>query len=246
MFLRSHKRNKDGKEHRYFSIMESRRLSSGKTMQRQVLYLGEINSSQQQSWRKSLEVFDETAERFRPLSLFPDDRAMPAESADCVQVKLNEMELRNARSFGACWLGCHLWRQLELDRFWAEKLESNREDIPWHQVLQLLVVNRLIDPGSEFRLHRLWFQQSAMGELLGTEDSVAGKDRLYRCLDRLLPHKEELFLFLRRRWHEMFNARFDILLYDLTITRNESYVGLRIGTSTHLRSAICIKASRAP
>lgn len=218
MFLRSHKRNKDGKEHRYFSIMESRRLSSGKTMQRQVLYLGEINSSQQQSWRKSLEVFDETAERFRPLSLFPDDRAMPAESADCVQVKLNEMELRNARSFGACWLGCHLWRQLELDRFWAEKLESNREDIPWHQVLQLLVVNRLIDPGSEFRLHRLWFQQSAMGELLGTEDSVAGKDRLYRCLDRLLPHKEELFLFLRRRWHEMFNARFDILLYDLTST----------------------------
>lgn len=218
MYLRSHLRKKDGKQHRYFSVVESRRLASGKTSQRPVLYLGEINDSQQAAWRKTLEVFDESAERFRPLSLFPDDRPVPAEAVDSVQVKLNEMELRNARAFGDCWLGCELWRQLELDRFWSEKLEPGREGVAWSDVVQLLAVNRLIDPGSEFRLHRHWFGQSAMGELLGADESVAGKDRLYRCLDRLLPHKRDLFIFLRQRWHEMFNARFDILLYDLTST----------------------------
>lgn len=218
MYLRSHIRNKDGKRHRYFSVVESRRLASGKTAQRPVLYLGEINDSQQAAWRKTLEVFDETAERFRPLSLFPDDRPVPAEAADTVQVKLNEMELRDARSFGDCWLGCELWRQLELDKFWSEKLPPGREAVAWSDVVQLLAVNRLIDPGSEFRLHRHWFDRSAMGELLGSDGSVAGKDRLYRCLDRVLPHKQDLFIFLRQRWHEMFNARFDILLYDLTST----------------------------
>ncbi len=218
MYLRSHIRNKDGKQHRYFSVVEARRLASGKTAQRPVLYLGEINDSQQAAWRKTLEVFDESAERFRPLSLFPDDRPIPAEAADTVQVKLNEMELRDARSFGDCWLGCELWRQLDLDKFWSGKLPPGREAIGWSDVVQLLAVNRLIDPGSEFRLHRHWFDQSAMGELLGADDSIAGKDRLYRCLDRLLPHKQDLFIFLRQRWHEMFNARFDVLLYDLTST----------------------------
>lgn len=218
MYLRSHIRNKDGKQHRYFSVVESRRLASGKTAQRPVLYLGEINDSQQAAWRKTLEVFDESAERFRSLSLFPDDRPMPVEAVDTVQVKLSEMELRDARSFGDCWLGCELWRQLELDKFWTEKLPPGREAIAWSDVVQLLAVNRLIDPGSEFRLHRHWFDQSAMGELIGADERLAGKDRLYRCLDRLAPHKQDLFVFLRQRWHEMFNARFDILLYDLTST----------------------------
>jgi hypothetical protein len=134
MYLRSHIRNKDGKKHRYFSVVEARRLASGKTTQRPVLYLGEINDSQQAAWRKTLEVFDESAERFRPLSLFPDDRTVPSDAVDSVQVKLNEMELRNTRSFGDCWLGCELWQQLELDRFWSEKLEPGREAVPWSQV----------------------------------------------------------------------------------------------------------------
>jgi len=218
MFLRSNRRIKDGKQHRYYSVVESRRLASGKVAQRQVLYLGEINDSQQAAWRKTLEVFDEQQQRFTPLSLFPEDRLVPADAIDSVRVKLSEMKLERARPYGNCWLGCELWRQLELSRFWSEKLPQGRESVSWAQVLQLLVVNRLIDPGSEFRLHRQWFDQSAMDVLLGQDFAVAEKDRLYRCLDRVLKHKQDLFVHLQQRWKDLFEAEFDLLLYDLTST----------------------------
>ena len=154
MFLRGHMRRKDGKEHRYFSIEESRRLSSGKTVQRRVLYLGEINDSQQAAWRKSLEVFDEAGQRYTTLSLFPEDRQVPVDAVDSLQVKLSEMQLRRPRAFGNCWLGCELWRQLRLDEFWRQKLPAGREAVHWAQVLELLAVNRLIDPGSEFQIRK--------------------------------------------------------------------------------------------
>lgn len=218
MFLRSNTRIKDGKEHRYFTVVESRRLQSGKVAQRQVLYLGEINDSQQAAWRKTLEVFDEERHRFTPLSLFPEDRAVPADAIDSVQVKLSEMKLERARPYGNCWLGCELWRQLQLDQFWWEKLPPGRESVAWPQVLELLVVNRLIEPGSEFRVHRHWFDHSAMDMLLGQDFAVAEKDRLYRCLDRVLEHKQELFVHLQQRWKDLFDAEFDLLLYDLTST----------------------------
>ncbi len=218
MFLRSHKRNKDGKEHRYFSVEENHRVASGKTVQRRVLYLGEINDSQQAAWRKSLEVFDEANHRHSTLSLFPEDREIPPDAVDSLQVKLSEMQLRRPRAFGNCWLGCELWRHLRLDEFWRRKLPAGRETVRWAQVAELLAVNRLIDPGSEFRLHRQWFERSAMDELLGVDFAVAAKDRLYRCLDRLLEHRQELFTHLRQRWQDLFDARFDLLLYDLTST----------------------------
>jgi len=218
MFLRSHRRFKDGKEHRYFSVEESRRLQSGKIVQRRVLYLGEINDTQQAAWRKTLEVFDEREQCYRTLSLFPEDREIPADAMASVQVKLNEMELRRPRAFGNCWLGCELWRQLELDWFWQRRLPRGREGVGWAEVVKLLVVNRLIDPGSEFRLHRQWFDRSAMDELLGLDFAVAGKDRLYRCLDRVLAHKQELFVHLKQRWQDLFDEEFDVLLYDLTST----------------------------
>jgi transposase len=218
MFLRSNTRIKDGKEHRYYTVVESRRLQSGKVVQRQVLYLGEINDSQQAAWRKTLEVFDEGQRRYTPLSLFPEDRPVPADAIDSVQVKLSEMKLERSRPYGNCWLGCELWRQLQLDRFWSEKLPQGREGVAWPQVLELLVVNRLIDPGSEFRVHRHWFDHSAMDVLLGEDFAVAEKDRLYRCLDRVLEHKQDLFVHLQQRWRDLFDAEFDLLLYDLTST----------------------------
>jgi transposase len=218
MFLRSNTRIKDGKEHRYFTVVESRRLQSGKVAQRQVLYLGEINDSQQAAWRRTLEVFDEAEQRLTPLSLFPEDRPVPADAIDSVQVKLSEMKLERARPYGNCWLGCELWRQLQLDRFWSEKLPQGRGNVAWPQVLELLAVNRLIDPGSEFRLHRHWFDRSAMDVLLGQDFAVAEKDRLYRCLDRVLEHKQDLFVHLQQRWKDLFDAEFDLLLYDLTST----------------------------
>src|SRR5258708_3677289 len=218
MFLRSNRRIKDGKPHRYYTVVESRRLQSGKVAQRQVLDLGEINDSQQAAWRRTLEVFDEEQQRYTPLSLFPEDRPVPAEAIDSVQVKLGQIKLERARPYGNCWLGCELWRQLQLDRFWSGKLPQGREGVAWPQVLELLVVNRLIDPGSEFRLHRHWFDHSAMDVLLGQDYAVAEKDRLYRRLDRVLEHKQDLFVHLQQPWKDLFDPEFHLLLYDLTST----------------------------
>jgi transposase len=218
MFLRSTNRKKDGKDHRYFSIVENRRLPGGKTVQRTVLYLGEINDQQQAAWRKRLEVFDEGEQRYVAMSLFPEDREIPADALDSVQVKLSELQLRRPRMFGNCWLACELWHQLGLDEFWQQRLPEGREAVSWEKVLRLLVVNRLLDGGSEFHVHRQWFVDSAMDELLETDFAVAEKDRLYRCLDRVLAYKQELFVWLQRKWAELFAADFEVLLYDLTST----------------------------
>jgi len=218
MFLRSNNRKKDGKDHRYFSIVENHRTASDKTVQRTVLYLGEINDEQQAAWRKTLSVFDEQQQEYANLSLFPDDREIPADAVDSLQVKLSGLELRRPRLFGSCWLACELWRQLGLDEFWDSGLAGSREDVPWEKVLQLLVVNRLLDPGSEFRVHRQWYLTTAMDALLGTDFAVAEKNRLYRCLDRVLDHKQELFVWLRQKWADLFQAEFEVLLYDLTST----------------------------
>jgi transposase len=218
MFLRSTLRKKDGKSHRYFSVVENRRLPGSRTVQRTVLYLGEINDQQQAAWRKTLDVFDEDEQEYRTLSLFPDDRDVPADVLDSIQVKLSGLELRRPRSFGDCWLGCELWHQLGLNGFWQQRLPEAHEAVSWEKVLQLLVVNNLIDPGSEFRLHRQWFVDSAMDELLEVDFAVAAKDRLYRCLDRVLSHKQELFVWLKQKWADLFHSDFEVLLYDLTST----------------------------
>ena len=218
MFLRSTNRKKDGKDHRYFSIVENRRLLGGKTTQRTVLYLGEINDQQQTAWRKTLEVFDENEQRYATVSLFPDDQPIPADAVDSLQVRLSGLELRRPRVFGNCWLGCELWRRLGLDEFWRQRLPEAREKVSWEKVLQLLVVNGLLDPGSEFQVHRQWFVDSAMDELLEEDFAVAGKDRLYRCLDKVLEHKRELFVWLKQKWADLFQADFEVLLYDLTST----------------------------
>jgi transposase len=218
MFLRSIHRKKDGKDHRYFSIVENQRVAANKTVQRTVLYLGEINDQQQAAWRTTLSVFDEQQQSYSELSLFPDDREIPGDAVDGLQVKLSGLELRRPRVFGSCWLACELWHQLGLDEFWDVRLSGGRETVSWEKVLRLLVVNRLLAPGSEFRVHRQWYLSTAMDALLQTDFSVADKDRLYRCLDRLLEHKQDLFLHLRQKWADLFHAEFEVLLYDLTST----------------------------
>jgi len=218
MFLRSTNRRKNGKQHRYFSIVENRRVAGGKIVQRTVLYLGEINDSQRAAWCKTLEVFDETGRERCQLSLFPEDRVIPPEAVDAIGVRLSQLQLRRPRAFGDCWLGCWLWDHLDLGSFWSRRLDGGRGGVSWAKVLQLLVVNRLIDPGSEFRLHRQWFDRSAMDELLGVDFQAASKDRLYRCLDRIDVHRAEFFKHLRRRWRTLFAVKCDVLLYDLTST----------------------------
>jgi hypothetical protein len=218
MYLRCHSRKKNGKRHRYWSVVESRRYRGGRPVQRQVLYLGEINDNQEAAWRKTIEVFNEQNKQYEQLSLFPSDRPIPPDEVNALSVVLSELRLRHPRSFGDCWLGCVLWDQLGLSGFWDARLESQRGKVPWRKVLQLLVINRLCDPGSEFAVHRRWFLGSAMDELLVTDFAVAEKDRLYRCLDRVLPYKDALCRFLTEKWKTRFDAQFDVLLYDLTST----------------------------
>jgi hypothetical protein len=219
MFLRQTRRTKDGKTHIYWSIVENQRLDGGRVVQRPVLYLGEINSSQAAVWRKAIEVLDEDAGRPQTLALFPEDRCDAiASDASIVQLRLSEMRLCRPRQWGACWLAGQLWLELQLDRFWSERLPPSRKGTRWDQVLQVLVSYRLIAPGSEWKLHRDWFGRSAMADLLGSDFRLAEPHKLYACHDFLLAHKADLFSHLVARWRDLFNADFDVLLYDLTST----------------------------
>ena len=218
MFLRTHHRRKYGKDHYYFSVVENRRVAGGQTVQRQVLYLGEVNTTQEAAWRKTLQVFDEQRQEPRSLMLFAQGQEVPPDAINAVQVRLDQMQLCRPRSYGDAWLGCWLWEQLELDRFWHSRLGDQRGDVPWAKVLEILAVSRLLDPGSEFRLHRHVFEHTALDELLQVDFAAVAKDRLYRCLDKLLAHKTELFKHLCQKWKDLFNASYDVLLYDLTST----------------------------
>ena len=218
MFLRRYKRKKNGKWHEYFSVVENRRVAADKTVQRTVLYLGEITSSQEARWRKTLEVFDEDTGKYEQKMLFADHAMLCESDLDAIKVNLSQMQLCRPRAFGNCWLACRLWQELGLDEFWQHRLDESRGDIAWSKVLKLLVTNCLIDPASEFYVHRQWFDKTAMDELLDTDYRIASKDRLYRCLDRILDHKEELCKHLKSRWEDMFGIEFDVLLYDLTST----------------------------
>ncbi len=224
MFLRSTSRKKNGKPHRYFSIVENQRLADGRVTQRHVLYLGEINSSQESAWRKSIEVFEEGKAQPSLLSLFAADRgdAVIEQDEAVVGVRLGELRLCRPRQWGACWLVVKLWRELDLDRFWGERLGISRKGTRWDDVLLVLVAYRLIAPGSEWRLHRQWFASSALGDLLSADSALADPHKLYGCHDHLLEHKRALFDHLIGRWRDLFNLSFEVLLYDLTSTYFES------------------------
>ena len=222
MYLKCNRRRKDGKDHNYWSIMENRRCAGGKVIQRPVLYLGEINDSQREAWIRSIEVFDEDLGRQGQLTLFSSDREIPASVADGIGVRLSEFVLKRPRQWGACWLFTELWDQLGLRGFWRDKLGCSREGTNREHVLQVLVANRLIDPGSEWHVHRQWYADTAMGDLLGEDDRIAAKDTLYRTLDLLVKHKRDLFDHLSAKWKDLFGIKYDVLLYDLTSTYFES------------------------
>ncbi|HKK01243.1 MAG TPA: IS1634 family transposase [Desulfuromonadales bacterium] len=222
MFLRMTKRKKDGKEHRYWSIVENHRISGGRVVQKHVLYLGEINDSQREAWWRSIEILESGKKKPRKISLFPEGRKVQSNDHDVIHVHVNQMRLQRPRQWGACWMALLLWDQLQLDRYWGEKLPPSRQGTRWLNILKLLTCYRLIQPGSEWKLHREWYGNSAIGDLLGEEGEAIPYQNLYRCLDKLLEHKEGMFSFLQQRWQDMFNADFDVLLYDLTSTYFES------------------------
>jgi transposase len=222
MFLRCSTRKKDGKEHAYWSLVENRRVADGRVLQRHVLYLGEINDSQQVAWRRSIEIFDQGENVARTVALVPAERQIEQDSRAIVRIRMDEMELRRPRQWGGCWLACELYHQLELDEFFSQRLAPSRKETHWNLILQTLVCYRLLDPGSEWRLHREWFLRSAMADLLGSDFSLVESHKLYRVHELVLAHKRALFSHLQQRWKDLFGARFEVLLYDLTSTYFES------------------------
>jgi len=225
MHLKCHQRNKDGKVHRYWSIVESHRLNDGRSAKRQVLYLGEINDSQKAGWCRFIEAFECGAKTPRQVALFPADRQPPGDlgpDVDSLHVDLGAMKLGRARQWGACWLTLNLWKLLRLDEFFGPRMPPSRKGTPWLKILQLLLCNRFIAPGSEWFVHRHWYRHTALSDLLGLDRDVVPKNALYHCHDHLLEHKQALFLHLQERWRDLFNADLEILLYDLTSTYFES------------------------
>lgn len=216
MFLRSHRRKKDGKDHAYWSLVETVRTSDG-PRQRTLCYLGELNSSAQARWLKTVEVFNERGEA-QQLKLFPAQVEPPADDPQVARVLLNKVRLERTRQFGACWLGLELWKRLGLDRFFEEAVDERQADVPWSRVAAVLAINRLCAPGSELAIEERWYPSTALDDLLGIEEGKINDTRLYRCLDRMLPHKTKLERHLKQRYGELFGAEFDVLLYDLTST----------------------------
>jgi transposase len=217
MFLKRRTRTKDGKTHTYYSVCESLRVSRTCVVQRQILHLGELNTTQLDSWQHSIDVLHEDGQRHQ-LRLFTDRDQPAPDDPDVVEVKLSSFAVRTPRRFGDCWAATQLWTDLGLDVFWRDALAADAGDVPWDKVLALLAVNRLLAPRSELFVHEKWFPQSAMDVLLDTDARVADKDRLYRCLDRLRAHKPALEQHLAHKWQDLFGATFDLLLYDLTST----------------------------
>jgi transposase len=216
MFLRPNRRSKDGKEHTYWSLVETVRTADG-PRQRTLCYLGELNSSAQARWWKTVEVFNEQGEA-EQLKLFPAQVEPPADDPQVARVLVNQVRLERMRQFGACWLGLELWRRLGLDRFLEECLEAQEADVPWSRVTAVLAINRLCAPGSELAIEERWYPSTALDDLLQIAEGKINDTRLYRCLDRILPHKTKLEQHLKQRYGELFGAEFDVLLYDLTST----------------------------
>jgi hypothetical protein len=218
MFLKRRVRRKDGKEHVYYSVCESLRVHGGRTIQRQILHLGELNDQQQRSWNHTLDIINEDDGCLMQRRLFTDRADDVPTGDDIVEVRLSTLRVRQPRRFGDCWAATLLWRMLGLDGFWRDRLGDQRGDVPWEKVLELLCVNRLLDPRSELFVHEKWFPQTAMDILLDCDARVAELSRLYRCLDRITAHKDALEAHLAAKWKDLFGADYDIILYDLTST----------------------------
>src|SRR5258707_12737789 len=216
MFLRPHQRSKDGKDHTYWSLVETVRTANG-PRQRTLCYLGELNGSGQARWLKSVEVFNEQGEA-QQLILCRSHVESPSDDPQVARVLVNRVRLERTRQFGACYLGLELWRRLELDRFFEQAVDDDLADVPWSRVAALLAINRLCAPGSELAIEQRWYPSTALDDLLGIEEGKINDTRLYRCLDRILPHKTKLERHLKGRYGALFEAEFDVLLYDLTST----------------------------
>ena len=207
MFLRRCYRNKDGKRHAYWALVESYRTARG-PRQRVVAWLGEMDE------RGRLAIGQQKARNKSPYQhhLFDDEKP------EWIEVDLKRIAVERTRKFGGPWIGLELLRRLGLDAFITKTMREGREEVPWAVMAMVLVLGRLCDPSSELRLAEQVYESSAMSELLGVPADKVNDDRLYRALDRLLPHKEALEKHLKQKLGELFPMEYDLLLYDVTST----------------------------
>ncbi len=216
MFLKVHHRSKDGKEHRYYSLVESVRTARG-PQHRTLGYLGELNGSTESAWRKSIAVFNGEGLESQ-LELFASDAAVVPSGERVVQVVLDRVRWERPRDFGEVFLAQHLWQLLGLDELLEESMEGGGEQIPWPVMAFILTAARLIAPSSELAIEERFYPKTALKDICGVAEEQVNKDRLYRALDQLLPHKAALEAHLKSRIGTLFDEPFDILLYDLTST----------------------------
>lgn len=207
MYLRRCYREKDGKRHAYWALVESYRTARG-PRQRVVAWLGDLDEQGRIGVQRS--ATGETEHRQR--GLFEDSEP------EWVEVDLKGVRVERSREFGGPWLGLELVRQLGLDEFLRKNLLSGREQVPWGIMSLVLVLARLCDPSSELHLAEHDYESSAMTDLLGVPSEKVNEDRLYRTLDQLLPHKQSLEKHLKGRLGELFELDYDLLLYDVTST----------------------------
>jgi len=207
MFIRPCYREKDGKRHAYWALVESYRTARG-PRQGVVAYLGELTERKRRGVKRAA-----TGAQSEPRELFN----APSEPV-WVEVDATKVEVRRDRQFGGVWLGWQLVKQLGLDAFLAGLMSGGREDVSWAVMTWVLVLGRLCDPSSELHLAEHGYAQSALSDLLGVAEDKINEDRLYRTLDALLPHKEKVEVFLKERLGELFDLKYDLLLYDVTST----------------------------
>jgi len=222
MFLRRCERRKNGKQHTYWSLVESYRTAKG-SRQRVVAYLGELKPSEQDGWAKLGSHLEGRDQSRRPqLWLFDPPRTTISSDAaaddESVKVRLSGVRLERLRDFGDVWMAWGLWRMLELDELLEREIEAGREEISWATMAAILTIARLCEPSSELHIEEKWYRRTALEELLGVAPEKVHTDRLYEALDRLLPHKEAIEKHLRRRFGELFELKCDLLLYDVTST----------------------------
>jgi len=212
VYLRHTRRRKDGKTHVYWQLVRSVRRGR-KVVQQTVAQLGELDAEGRAGAGALARSIAGRASESLQGQLF--DRAEPTGS---VAVKLDRVRLERSRSFGAVWLGWILWRALELEELCGELLVSKRETISWSEVIAILVIGRLCEPSSELHVAERWYRTTALEDLVGVAVEDIYDERLYRALDRLLPHKETLEKHLVKRLGELFDLDYDLLLYDVTST----------------------------
>lgn len=218
MFLRRCVRRKNGKAHTYWALVESYRTSGG-SRQRVVAYLGELEGSEQSGWAQLGRTVSGQRRTEPQPSLFDPPVGDERQSADePVLVRLSGIRLERLRDFGDVWLGWGLWRLLELDRLLEKLIPAGREEVAWPTTAAILTIARFCEPSSELHIEETWYRRTALEELLGVPPAKVHTDRLYAGLDRILPHKSAIEKHLKERLGDLFDLRYDLLLYDLTST----------------------------